>query len=132
MATWSEEPWHIGPTTVGAVTIDRDIDVPDDPTWTTPAPARKAIDPCGGPPTMLYRSDTDGQAQATLTFVVPADDDLDDVLIDLTAFWTLKGPWDVTDADGVTRSVVADPTQGSWVRTTKGIYRVITIPVQEV
>ncbi len=132
MVVFGSEPWHIGPSTVDATTIDRDIDVPDDPQWDIPMPARKALDPCGGPPTLLYRTDTDGQAQATITFVIPADDDLADVLSDLTAFWTLKGPWDITDAEGVTRSVVADPTRGSWVRVNRGIYRVVQIPVQQV
>jgi len=132
MTAWSTEPWHIGPSTVGATTIDRDIDVPDVPTWETPAPARKAIDPCNATVTMLYRSDVETPAQATITFVIPADDELADVMSDLTAFWTLKGPWDLTDAEGVTRSVVADPTRGSWVRTNQGIYRTVAIPVQEV
>ncbi len=132
MTAWSEEPWHIGPSTVDSTTIDRDIDVPDDPQWDVPAPARKVLDPCNASVTMIYRSDVEGPAQATITFIVPADDDLADVMSDLTAFWTLKGPWAITDAERVTRSVVADPTRGNWVRINRGIYRAVQIPVQVV
>lgn len=133
MAVWTDQPWHIGPSTVASTTLDLDIDVPDVPSWSTAAPARKDLDLCGGPPTLIYRTDGgDGWASMTITFLVPADDDEATVLTALDAFWTLKGPWAITDALGTTRSVVVDPTLGQRTFANQGLYRLVGIPVQQV
>lgn len=132
MTAWSEQPWHISGT-VGAIVLDFDVDVPDDVTWEIPMPARKAIDPCGGPPTLLYRTDGgDQQSQARITFSIPNDDDLNNVIAYLASAWAFGGPWDMTDSAGVTRSVVSDPTQGNWTRSNRGTYHLISIGFQQV
>lgn len=126
---WSPEPWHISGT-VGAVTLDRDIDVLGGPVWSKAKLAREAINLGTGTTTLITRQDTSATWTVTLAIVLSPDDVATD-RSDLEALYDLVGPWTLTDVEGNEWDIRAQATaQMSYENA--GPYRVLTIPFKVV
>jgi hypothetical protein len=127
---WSAEPWHISGT-VGAVTLNRDIDVLGGPAWSKAKLAREAINLGTGTTTLITRQDTSATWTVTLAIVITPDDVAVD-RSDLEALFDLIGPWTLTDVEGNQWDIRANPVAGQLSYENAGAYRVLTIPFKVV
>ena len=116
--------------TVGATSVDIYLDQPDGYEWQRPEPSRKAVDPCGGAPTLLYRSDgTLPKRAGRPTFQLRQNRAA--ALADLRTIYRLRGPWTVTTPTE-SFSAVVDPTQGTIAEQNRGTYWAVSFGLAEV
>lgn len=124
--------WHISGT-VGTTTVDLYLDMPDAYDWPRPEPARKALDPNGGPPTLIYRSDGTMPLRAgTPQFRIDGDDpEADAIWASLADVYRYRGPW-ALETPTEAFSFVADPTVQQWRDVNQGTARIVSFGFQEV
>lgn len=130
MTNWSPEPWHISGT-VGATTVDLDLDVLGGPQWSKAKQARDAINLGTGTTTLITRQDTSARWRVSLAIVL-APEDVATTRPDLEALFDLVGPWTLTDVEGTEWAIVADPVGGQMQYENAGPYRVLSMPFRVV
>ena len=130
-APQSQTYWELSGT-VGTTTVDVLIEVSGAYEWDRPEPVTKMLDPCGGPPTLIYRSDGSLPRRTGVPlFIIKLDGNEAAVQSALETIYAKRGPWAlVTPTESF--NVVVDPTVGPFKYQNFGGYRTITFGLAEV
>ena len=117
--------------TVANTDINCSFTVPVSYQWSRSSQAIKLIDPCGGAPTLMVRSDGTLGKQFGRPTIWLKGTQATNAVVDLETAWSKVGPWTlVTPTE--TLSVLVDATQGDFIKTNLGTHIEVQVGLQAV